>query len=108
MASGSRSTGRKKYVSDLQVYRAAHRNRTDDLRITRGMVACNTDATCADSTARCTDGTLCPGLLPLSVPRGVPHPQRDRGHHPADWRGGLAEARLDPVLSGHDDLQNAF
>jgi hypothetical protein len=28
-------TGRKKYVSDLQIYRAAHRNRTDDLRITR-------------------------------------------------------------------------
>jgi Beta-eliminating lyase len=51
---------------------AAYRNRTDDLRITRGMVACNTGATCADSTARCTDGTLYPGLLPLTVPRGVP------------------------------------
>ena len=51
---------------------AAYRNRTDDLRITRGMVACNTGATCADSTARCTDGALYPGLLPLTVPRGVP------------------------------------
>jgi hypothetical protein len=69
---GTRSTGRKKYVSDLQVYRAAYRNRTDDLRITRGMVACNMGATCADSTVRCTDGTLYPGLFWLAVPRGVP------------------------------------
>ena len=38
MAPGSRSTGRKKYVSDLQVYRAGERNRTADLPLTRRML----------------------------------------------------------------------
>ena len=39
-----------KSVSDLRICRAAYRNRTDDLRITRGMLPRCTAATCTNST----------------------------------------------------------
>ena len=73
---GSRSTGRKKYVSDLQVYRAAYRNRTDDLRITRGTIPSRAHASCTDSTDHRINGIRRAGTIQGPVPRTVPRPRR--------------------------------
>ena len=65
----------RKYVSDLQIYRAAYRNRTDDLRITRGTIPGHAPASCADSTEHRTDGTRRAGIIQGPVPRTVPRPR---------------------------------
>ena len=63
---GSRSTGtQEQYVCDLQISRAAYRNRTDDLRITRGPLPGRARASCTDGTDHRTDGTRCAGNIPL-------------------------------------------
>src|SRR6266704_7008396 len=59
-------------ASDLQLCRAAYRNRTDDLRITRGKVPRFRSLTCTDSTADRTRGADCTGISQLPVPRPVP------------------------------------
>ena len=61
----------QKCASDLQRYRAAYRNRTDDLRITRGTIPSRTPASCTDSTDHRTDGTRRAGTIqgPVSRPR---------------------------------------
>jgi hypothetical protein len=52
--------------------RAAYRNRTDDLRITRGKVSRSRSMTCTDSTADRTRSADCTGISRLPVPRPVP------------------------------------
>jgi hypothetical protein len=42
---------------------AAYRDRTDDLRITRGMLPARARATCTDSTDHRTDGTHDAGII---------------------------------------------
>ena len=61
----------QKRASDLQRYRAAYRNRTDDLRITRGSIPGRAPASCTDSTDHRTDGTRRAGTIqgPVSRPR---------------------------------------
>jgi hypothetical protein len=51
---------------------AAYRNRTDDLRITRGPVACPGGLPCTDSTTDGTGSTDCTGISRPAVPRPVP------------------------------------
>ena len=65
----------RKYVCDLQIYRAAYRNRTDDLRITRDTVPRCGRTGCTDSTANRTDGTRRAGIISRPVPRTVPRPR---------------------------------
>ena len=66
----------KKRVSDLQMCRAAYRNRTDDLRITGGVLPACAHATCTDSTDHRTDGAHDAGIIRRAVPRTVPRPRR--------------------------------
>ena len=47
---------------------AAYRNRTDDLRITRGLRLCSHSLTCTDSTANRTGSADCTGISRLPVP----------------------------------------
>ena len=54
---------------------AAYRNRTDDLRITRGLLPACARATCTDSTDHRTDGTHDAGIIRHAVPRTVPRPR---------------------------------
>jgi hypothetical protein len=54
---------------------AAYRNRTDELRITRGMPPACARATCTDSTANRTDGCRGAGIIRQAVPRTVPRPK---------------------------------
>jgi len=51
---------------------AAYRNRTDDLRITRGMLPRSHSMTCTDSTTNGSDGPDCTGISRHPVPRPVP------------------------------------
>src|SRR5215469_11660979 len=62
----------QKGASDLQLFRAAYRNRTDDLRITRGMRPGCVPASCTDSTGNRTDGTRGAGIIPRPGPRTGP------------------------------------
>ena len=55
--------------------RADYRNRTDDLRITRGTIPSRTPASCTDSTDHRTDGTHRAGTIQGAVPRTVPRPR---------------------------------
>jgi hypothetical protein len=54
---------------------AAYRNRTDDLRITRGPRPGRTSASCTDTTDHRTDGTRRAGTIQGPVPRPVPRPR---------------------------------
>jgi hypothetical protein len=54
---------------------AAYRNRTDDLRITRGLLPGRAPASCTDSTDHRIDGTRRAGTIHGPVPRTVPRPQ---------------------------------
>jgi hypothetical protein len=47
---------------------AAYRNRTDDLRITRGLLPRSHSVTCTDSTADRTGSADCTGISRLPVP----------------------------------------
>jgi hypothetical protein len=55
---------------------AAYRNRTDDLRITRGMLPSRTRPSCTDSTGHGTDDTRHAGIIwrpgPRTGPRSTP------------------------------------
>ena len=51
---------------------AAYRNRTDDLRITRGPFPRSHSMTCTDSTTNGSDGPDCTGITRHPVPRPVP------------------------------------
>jgi hypothetical protein len=62
-------------VSDLQVCRAAYRNRTDGLRITRGMLLSRTRSSCTDSTGHRIDGTRGAGIIRRPGPRPGPRPR---------------------------------
>jgi hypothetical protein len=53
---------------------AAYRNRTDDLRITRGMLRSLGPATCTDATRKCRHCTQNAGISRYPVPRPVPRP----------------------------------
>jgi hypothetical protein len=58
---------------------AAYRNRTDDLRITRGLLPRSHSMTCTDSTTNGSEGPDCTGISRHPVPRLVPrlsHPPR--------------------------------
>ena len=55
---------------------AAYRNRTDDLRITRGMLPCIDGMTCTDSTPDSTSSADCTRISRPPVPRPVPRPSR--------------------------------
>jgi len=54
---------------------AAYRNRTDDLRITRGTIPSRTHASCTDTTDHRTDGTLRAGIIRRPGPRTGPRPR---------------------------------
>src|ERR1700761_5358746 len=53
---------------------AAYRNRTDDLRITRGLFPGRTRPTCTHSTDYCIDSTRGPGIMQPLGPRTGPRP----------------------------------
>ena len=55
---------------------AAYRNRTDDLRITRGLLPRSHSLTCTDSTANRTGSPDCTGISQPPVPRPIPRPSR--------------------------------
>ena len=55
---------------------AAYRNRTDDLRITRGMLPCRTAATCTNSTADSAGSTDSTGISWPLGPRAGPRQER--------------------------------
>jgi len=55
---------------------AAYRNRTDDLRITRGPLSCTGGMTCTDSTPDGTHSADYTGIPVRPVPRLVPRPSR--------------------------------
>ena len=55
--------------------RAAYRNRTDDLRITRGPIPGRMHAMSTDTTDHRADGTRLAGTIQGSVPRAVPRPR---------------------------------
>jgi hypothetical protein len=105
-------------ASDLQLCRAAYRNRTDDLRITRRITAvhsCSDDHTCparATPQSSCVRG--CPRpllanplarLIPAAAPT-APHPGR-AGSAPS---GATRPARVRPMMPVMRDfwLQHAF
>jgi len=54
---------------------AAYRNRTDDLRITRGTIPVRARASCTDSTGNRTDGTHGAGIIRRPGPRTGPRPR---------------------------------
>ena len=56
--------------------RAAYRNRTDDLRITKSLLPCSDSLTCTDDTPDRTQSTGCTGNMQPAVPRPVPRPSR--------------------------------
>ena len=69
---------------------AAYRNRTDDLRITRGLLPRSYYMTCTDSTANGSDDPDCTGISLHPVPRPVPRfSHRATGHRSVvpvtDW-----------------------
>ena len=64
----------QKCASDLQRYRAAYRNRTDDLRITGGPLPGRARASCTDGTDHRTDGTVRAGIIRRPGPRTGPRP----------------------------------
>jgi hypothetical protein len=57
---------------------SAYRNRTDDLRITRGTLSCLTCASCTDITGHRTDSTRCAGIIRRRGPRTGPRPKASR------------------------------
>ena len=59
-------------ASDLQLCRAAYRNRTDDLRITRGKIRSRASASCSDSTGLRIDGTRGAGTIRRPGPQTGP------------------------------------
>jgi hypothetical protein len=65
-------TDQRKCASKLQIFRAAYRNRTDDLRITRATIPSCTHASCTDSTGNRTDGTGGAGIIRRPGPRTGP------------------------------------
>ena len=73
--STSRSTTWIVVFDFLLLAGAAYRNRTDDLRITRGMLPASARATCTDSTGNRTDSTQGAGIIRRPVPRPVPRPR---------------------------------
>ena len=62
-------------ASDLEFCRAAYRNRTDDLRITRGMRPGCAYSDCTDSTGNRTDSTRGAGIIRGTGPRTGPRPR---------------------------------
>jgi hypothetical protein len=56
-------------ASDLQLCRAAYRNRTDDLRIRRGAIPGRAPASCSDRTDHRIDGTRGAGIIRRPGPR---------------------------------------
>ncbi len=78
----TRSTGqdpqsweRVNKASELQLCRAAYRNRTDDLRITRGTIPSRARASCTDSTEHRADSTRRAEIIRLPGPRTGPRPR---------------------------------
>ena len=57
---------------------SAYRNRTDDLRITRGTLSCLTCTSCTDITGHRTDSTRCAGIIRRRGPRTGPSPKASR------------------------------
>jgi hypothetical protein len=70
----------QKWASDLQRFRAAYRNRTDDLRITRGLLPRRARASCTNGTDHRIDGTLRAGIIRRPGPRTGPRPRALRPH----------------------------
>ena len=62
-------------ASDLEFCRAAYRNRTDDLRITRGPLPGRAPASCTDSTGNRIDGTRRAWIVRRPGPRTGPRPR---------------------------------
>ena len=79
---------------------AAYRNRTDDLRITRGMLPAYARATCTDGTDHRTDGTHDAGIIRHAVPRTVPRSRR-RGVRKEALIGVLVDRRGSDAGVGH-------
>ena len=63
---------------------AAYRNRTDDLRITRGMTPRTHAMTCTETTADRTGSADCTGISRPAVPRPVPRASRHHRRPPQD------------------------
>jgi hypothetical protein len=90
---------------------AAYRNRTDDLRITRGPLSCTDGMTCTDSTPDGTHSADCTGISLRPVPRLVPRPSRrpslPAGNISASFasRGAMPSVRpgVPPSARGRED-----
>ena len=83
--------------------RAAYRNRTDDLRITRGMRPACARASCTDSTCNGEDGTRGAGIILRPGPRTGPRPEPSRASHLATVRyctEGYPRPQADPAVIG--------
>ncbi len=91
--------GAQKWASDLQRFRAAYRNRTDDLRITRGPAFGSHGLTCTDDTADRAQSADCTGVWRPLVPRPVPRTVWHRGC--TEEAGGLSMQRASEALRPH-------
>ena len=95
-------------ASDLQLCRAAYRNRTDDLRITRGTHRGCACASCTDGTGNRTGGIRGAGIIRRPGPRTGPRPTPLRAGHLATVRHFTEcypRPQVDPAVMGVTVLQ---
>ena len=90
-------------ASDLRLCRAAYRNRTDDLRITRGTIPRCARASCTDSTGNRTGSARGAGITRRPGPRTGPRPTPLRVGHLATVRHftkGYPHPQAGPAVLG--------
>ena len=84
---------------------AAYPNRTDDLRITRGMLPARIRPSCTDSTGHCTDGTRRAGIIRRPGPRAGPRPKARP--HPVCYMTNKLVRDCDNILYGFKGAPSA-